>query len=96
MSFYVDTQEEAIKIGLGHFRPDLAKLSLEEIKNHPDVTVKEEKISNPVDYTGKYAIGGITLDIKDVPVILGSAPFRSGFDIWAFDRKSGMGFRICP
>lgn len=96
MSFYVDTQEEAIRIGLSYFRPDLSKLSLEEIKEHPDVIVKDAKVTNILDTEGEFAQETLTLDVKDVPVIIGSAPFRSGYDIWAMDRETGFGRRIGP
>lgn len=96
MSFYVDTQEEALQIGLSHFRPDLAALTLDQIKSHPDVTVTEEKITNLFDLEGKHATNSIMLDVKNIPVIIGSGPFRDGYDIWAFDRKTGRGMRIGP
>jgi len=94
MSFYVDTQ--ALQIGLGHFRPDLARLSLADIKVHPDVKVKVEKITNPLDSKGEYAAECLTLDVEGIPVLLASAPFRSGYDIWVMDRKTGFGQRIGP
>jgi len=72
MSFYVDTQ--ALQIGLGHFRPDLARLSLADIKVHPDVKVKVERITNPLDSKGEYAAECLTLDVEGIPVLLASAP----------------------
>lgn len=96
MSFYVDTQEEAIKIGLSYFRPDLSKLSFEEIKNHPDVKTEVQKMSPILDMEGEHSYEVLVLDVKDVPVLIGSSPFRSGYDIWAIDRNSGMSRRIGP
>jgi len=94
MSFYVDSQIEALQIGISHLRPDLATLTLDELKQHPNVEVKTEKITNPFDFEGKYAQEAISISIKDQPFKILSAPFRTGFDIWMVNKETGFGIRL--
>jgi len=105
VSFYVDHQIEALHIGMSYI-PNidkaLLKMSIDELREHPDVTVKEEKVGGllvnwlPEDEREKALQTAVTVDVKDAPFIVGSAPFRSGYDVWAWDRATGMGKRIGP
>lgn len=96
MSFYVDTQQEALQLGLSRYRTDLANLTLKQMEQHPDIKVRKEKITGILDTEGKFAQESIVLDVEKVPVLIGSSPFRSGYDIWAINRETGFGIRIGP
>jgi len=106
MSFSVDTQLEAVRIGLSVVgRADIAALdSIEEMGASEYVKLEHTSVTNVLDDVGQYAKPCVLLTLKTGPragrheemISVGSAPFRSGFDIWLMDPKTGIGCRYNP
>ena len=92
MSHTFNTKQEAFNQGFNFAeRQDLQNLTLEEIINHDEIKVCNEKVSQ----FGSVLEDQTIIEFKNmnnIKVKIGSCKFRDGYDLWFFS-ENGMAFR---